>query len=104
MNSATPGDMLVAYCGQVGKQDNCQVAVSLSIANHRASLPVAYRPSIACPATPLRSPASALPEPPLPFFRTGAPGPWAKGSARSGPSAGSPPLVSRTMSRIGFVS
>jgi SRSO17 transposase len=31
------------YCGQLGKQDNCQVAVSLSIANHDASLPVAYR-------------------------------------------------------------
>jgi SRSO17 transposase len=31
------------YCGQVGKQDNCQVAVSLSISNHHASLPVAYR-------------------------------------------------------------
>ena len=31
------------YCGQTGKQDNCQVAVSLSIANHHASLPVAYR-------------------------------------------------------------
>jgi SRSO17 transposase len=31
------------YCGELGKQDNCQVAVSLSIANHHASLPVAYR-------------------------------------------------------------
>ena len=31
------------YCGQLGKQANCQVAVSLSIANHYASLPVAYR-------------------------------------------------------------
>jgi SRSO17 transposase len=31
------------YCGQRGKQDNCQVAVSLSLANHTASLPVAYR-------------------------------------------------------------
>ena len=31
------------YCGQLGKKDNCQVAVSLSIANHHASLPVAYR-------------------------------------------------------------
>ena len=31
------------YCGQLGKQDNCQVAVSLSLANHHASLPVAYR-------------------------------------------------------------
>jgi SRSO17 transposase len=30
------------YCGQLGKQDNCQVAVSLSVANHHASLPVAY--------------------------------------------------------------
>jgi len=31
------------YCGQLGKQDNCQVAVSLSLANHHASLPVAYQ-------------------------------------------------------------
>jgi SRSO17 transposase len=31
------------YCGQLGKQANCQVAVSLSIANQHASLPVAYR-------------------------------------------------------------
>jgi SRSO17 transposase len=31
------------YCGQLGKQDNCQVAVSLSIANDHASLPIAYR-------------------------------------------------------------
>lgn len=31
------------YCGQTGKQDNCQVAVSLSLANRHASLPVAYR-------------------------------------------------------------
>jgi SRSO17 transposase len=31
------------YCGQLGKQANCQVAVSLSIANTFASLPIAYR-------------------------------------------------------------
>src|SRR5579862_6173123 len=31
------------YCGQLGKQANCQVAVTLSLANHHASLPVAYR-------------------------------------------------------------
>jgi SRSO17 transposase len=31
------------YCGELGKQDNCQVAVSLSLANSHASLPVAYR-------------------------------------------------------------
>ena len=27
----------------VGKQDNCQVEVTLSLANHDASLPIAYR-------------------------------------------------------------
>jgi SRSO17 transposase len=31
------------YCGELGKQDNCQIAVTLSVANHHASLPVAYR-------------------------------------------------------------
>ena len=31
------------YCGQLGKEANCQVAVSLSVASHAASLPVAYR-------------------------------------------------------------
>ena len=31
------------YCGQLGKQDNCQVAVSLSVATHQGSLSVAYR-------------------------------------------------------------
>src|SRR5438270_4836274 len=31
------------YCGQLGREDNCQVAVSLSLANGHASLPVAYR-------------------------------------------------------------
>ena len=31
------------YCGVLGKNANCQVAVSLSLANEEASLPVAYR-------------------------------------------------------------
>lgn len=31
------------YCGQTGKQDNCRVAVSLSIATARGSLPVGFR-------------------------------------------------------------
>jgi SRSO17 transposase len=31
------------YCGQVGKQENCRVAVSLSVSTEKASMPVAYR-------------------------------------------------------------
>lgn len=31
------------YCGAIGKQDNCQVAVSLSLANAFASLPMCRR-------------------------------------------------------------
>ena len=31
------------YCGQLGKQDNCQVAVSLSLAGVQGSLPIAYQ-------------------------------------------------------------
>jgi SRSO17 transposase len=31
------------YCGQLGKPDNCQVAVSLSLANDHASLPIAFQ-------------------------------------------------------------
>ena len=36
------GPLQHQYCG-IGKQANCQVAVTLSIANHHASLPIAYR-------------------------------------------------------------
>lgn len=31
------------YCGQLGKQDNCQVAVSLSFATELGSVPIAYQ-------------------------------------------------------------
>jgi SRSO17 transposase len=31
------------YCGQLGKQDNCQVAVSLSVSTDGSSLPIAWR-------------------------------------------------------------
>jgi SRSO17 transposase len=31
------------YCGVLGKQDNCQVAVSISLATEEASVPMAYR-------------------------------------------------------------
>jgi SRSO17 transposase len=37
------GGVAHQYCGQLGKQANCQAAVSLSLANHHASLPVAWR-------------------------------------------------------------
>src|SRR6202045_4207968 len=31
------------YCGQVGKQDNCRMAVSLSVTTEAASMPIAFR-------------------------------------------------------------
>ena len=31
------------YCRQLGKQENCQVAVRLSLSNSQTSLPIAYR-------------------------------------------------------------
>jgi SRSO17 transposase len=31
------------YCGQVGKQKNCRVAVSLSLSTMKASLPICWR-------------------------------------------------------------
>ena len=31
------------YCGMLGKQDNCQVAVSVTLASQTGSLPVAWR-------------------------------------------------------------
>lgn len=31
------------YCGQLGKQDNCQIAVSLSLATELGSVPIAYQ-------------------------------------------------------------
>lgn len=31
------------YCGQIGKQDNCQAAVSLSVSTWGSSLPIAWR-------------------------------------------------------------
>jgi SRSO17 transposase len=52
------------YCGVLGKQDNCQVAVTLSIANHAASLPVAYRLYLpeAWAADPARRAKAGVPE------------------------------------------
>jgi SRSO17 transposase len=52
------------YCGELGKQDNCQVAVSLSVANAQASLPVAYRLYLpeAWAADPQRRAKAGVPE------------------------------------------
>src|SRR4051812_47277356 len=58
------------YCGQLGKQDNCQVAVSLSLANHAACrCPIAC----ICPGTGPRT-------------RRGAPRRGCPRRSRSGPS------------------
>src|ERR1700712_380959 len=56
------------YCGQLGKQDNCQVAVSLSLANDWSSLPVAFDLSLRekWPADPVRRAKAGVPKP-LPF-------------------------------------
>jgi SRSO17 transposase len=35
--------MQPGYCGELGKQDNRQVAVSLSVASAEASLPIAWQ-------------------------------------------------------------
>jgi len=37
------------YCGRLGKTDNCQIAVTLSIANHAASLPIGATQESSCP-------------------------------------------------------
>jgi len=53
------------YCGQLGKQDNCQVAVSLSLASVQGSIPIAYR--LYLPKTGLLTRCGASP---LVFLRT----------------------------------
>jgi SRSO17 transposase len=52
------------YCGQLGKPENCQVAVSLSIANHAASLPVGWRLYLpeAWASDPVRRAKAGVPE------------------------------------------
>jgi SRSO17 transposase len=52
------------YCGQLGKRENCQVAVTLSVANEAASLPVAYRLYLpeAWAADPARRAMAGVPE------------------------------------------
>src|SRR5436305_3620099 len=52
------------YCGQLGKRDDCQVAVTLSVAHEAASLPIAYRlyPPEAWAADPARRATAGVPE------------------------------------------
>src|SRR5436309_2657618 len=52
------------YCGQLGKRDNCQVAVTLSVATEHASLPIAYRLYLpeAWAADPARRAVAGVPE------------------------------------------
>src|SRR5450830_1287850 len=52
------------YCGQLGKQDNCQVAVSLSLASSQGSIPIAYQLYLPkdWAADPARRKAAGVPE------------------------------------------
>src|SRR5689334_13119370 len=52
------------YCGQLGKRESCQVAVTLSVANEHASLPIAYRlyPPEAWAADPARRATAGVPD------------------------------------------
>jgi SRSO17 transposase len=52
------------YCGQLGKRENCQVAVTLSVASEAASLPIAYRLYLpeAWAADPARRAMAGVPE------------------------------------------
>lgn len=52
------------YCGQLGKQENCRVAVSLSVATWTSSLPIAYRLYLpeAWAADPKRRQKSGVPQ------------------------------------------
>ena len=52
------------YCGQLGKQDNCQVAVSLSLASAQGSIPIAYQLYLPkdWAAEPVRRKACGVPE------------------------------------------
>ena len=52
------------YCGQLGKQDNCQVAVSLSLASTQGSVPIAYQLYLPedWAADPVRRQAAGVPE------------------------------------------
>jgi SRSO17 transposase len=68
------------YCGQLGKQDNCQVAVSLSVANDQASLPIAYQLYLpqAWAEDPIRRAKAGVPE------ATDPPGPGRRRAGRCG--------------------
>lgn len=52
------------YCGQLGKQDNCQVAVSLSLASAQGSIPIAYQLYLPkdWAADPVRRSSAGVPE------------------------------------------
>ncbi len=73
------------YCGMLGEQESCQVAVSVSLACERAHLPVAWRLYLphewAGDAT--RRAKAGVPE----EVRTGAPRRGSQGTARAGVAA-----------------
>ncbi len=73
------------YCGQLGKQDSCQVAVSLSVANDHASLPIAYRLYLpqAWADDPDRRRKAGVPDDVT--FQTNHKLPWGRSRRRCGP-------------------
>src|SRR5919202_3538560 len=77
------------YCGQLGKRDSCQVAVTLSVATEHASLPIAYRLYLpeAWAADPGRRAVAGVPDE-VGFATKPA---IALGQVRRGPADGVPP-------------
>src|SRR2546425_7671919 len=89
------------YCGVLGKQDNCQVAVSVSGAHERASIPVAYRlylPEAWAKDRRRRRTAGGPRRPRLPPPRAGCPQP---DSPTPGQGAPAPPRAAAARARGG---
>jgi SRSO17 transposase len=85
------------YCGQLGKQENCQVAVSLSVANDWASLPIAFELYLPedWAGDPARRSKAGVPALRLRLLRQGRP------EVEAGPLAGRvPPLPLRRHRRV----
>src|SRR5256712_12168014 len=89
------------YCGVLGKQDNCQVAVSVSGAHERASIPVAYRlglPEAGAKGRRRRRTAGGAPPPPIPPQKESSPQQNPQTPGAGGPAP--PPPAPRPPARL----